>query len=301
MKTVNQAFVTEAEKQRFVTDCEERFYDRLEAVTGAIAHRDDVFAIALSGPTCAGKTTTAHLLIEDLAACGKRAVVISIDDFFRDHDGARVVKEETVDYDSIDAIDFPYFESCVTAIAAGQTARLPRYDFTTQKRNAYWEYVRQSNDVLIFEGIQAVYPPILALLQTLGCCGIFTSVKEDATVNGVFFSRHEIRLARRIVRDYKFRSATPDFTFYLWEGVRKNEETNIFPNSGALEYQMDSFLEYELFLLKPYILPILSEVKENSVYLPQAQVLQRKFEALPEIPYRLVPDTSMYSEFLGKK
>ena len=301
MKTVDRTFTSEAEKQRFVDECEERFFDRLEAVTGAIARRDDCFAIALAGPTCAGKTTTAHLLIEDLRACGKNAVVISIDDFFRDHDGARVVKAEAVDYDSIDAIDFPYFEKCVAAIAAGKTARLPRYDFKTQKRNEYWEYTRQPNDVLIFEGIQAVYPPVLALLSTLGCCGIFTSVKEDVTVNGIYFHRHEIRLARRIVRDYKFRSASPDFTFYLWEGVRQNEETNIFPNSDSLEYQMDSFLEYELFLLKPYVLSILSEVGENSAYAPQAEALRVKFETLPEIPYGLVPDTSMYCEFLGKK
>ncbi|MBO5109324.1 MAG: hypothetical protein J6D21_01275 [Clostridia bacterium] len=301
MKTIYRVFKTEEEKKQFVCECESEFYRRLESITHAIAHRDDYFVLALSGPTCAGKTTTAHLLIEDLEACGKNAVVISIDDFFRDHDAKREVKDEPVDYDSIDAIDFPYFAECVKGIYAGETVRLPKYDFDTQKRYTYWEYTRKENDVLIFEGIQAVYAPILALLEAGGCCGIFTGVAEDVCVNGVSFSRHEVRLARRLVRDYKFRSASPDFTFYLWDGVRKNEEANIFPNSGHLAYQMDSFLEYELFLLRPYVLSILREVRPESAYYDQARALIEKFEPLPEISYDLVPDTSMYTEFLGKK
>ncbi|MBQ9121320.1 MAG: hypothetical protein IJY12_03025 [Clostridia bacterium] len=294
-------FETDEEKKRFVDECELKFYERLEAITGAIAHRDDFFVIALAGPTCAGKTTTAHLLIEDLGKCGKNAIVISIDDFFRDHDAKREVRAEPVDYDSIDAIDFPYFSECVEKIYKGLPVQLPRYDFDTQKRCAYWEYVRKEKDVLIFEGIQAVYAPILRLFERGGCCGIFTGVTEDVCVNGVVFDRHEVRLARRLVRDYKFRSASPDFTFYLWDGVRRNEEENIFPNSEHLEYQMNSFLEYELFLLKPYVLSILAEVKEDSPYFAQAEVLRIKFEPLPEISYGLVPENSMYTEFLGKK
>ena len=300
MKTIHRTFQSEEEKKQFVLECETDFYTRLSHVTGAIAHRDDFYVIALSGPTCAGKTTTAHLLIKDLEACGKNAVVISIDDFFRDHSGKREVKDEPVDYDSIDAIDFPYFAECVRGILAGETVRLPKYDFDTQKRCAYWEYTRKEKDVLIFEGIQAVYAPILQLLESGCCCGIFTDVAEDVLVNGILFDRNEIRLSRRLVRDYKFRSATPDFTLYLWDGVRKNEETNIFPNSRKLTYQMDSFHGYELFLLRPYVLSILGEVREDSVYYPAAKALMDKFEPLPEISYDLVPEDSMYTEFLGK-
>ena len=301
MKTFHRKFINEQEKKEFVHACENSFYQRLGRITDEIAHRNDFFVIALAGPTCAGKTTTAHLLIEDLEKCGKKAVVISIDDFFRDHDAKREVKDEPVDYDSIDAIDFPYFAECVKDIYAGKTVRLPHYDFDTQKRDSYREYTRRENDVLIFEGIQVVYGPILALLDRDGCCGIFTDVSEDVTVNDIPFSRHEVRLARRLVRDYRFRSASPDFTFYLWDGVRENEEKNIFPNGGRLEYQMNSFLEYELFLLKPYVLSILEEVKEDSAYYPQARALKEKFVSLPEIVYDLVPRGSMYTEFLGKK
>ena len=301
MKTIHREFINDEEKKNFVEECEKRFYTRLRQITDEIAHRDDSFIIALAGPTCSGKTTTAHLLIEDLEKCGKDAVVISIDDFVRDHDAKREVKDEPVDYDSIDAIDFPYFEECVKKIYAGETVRLPHYDFDTQKRDSYREYTRDENDVLIFEGIQAVYAPILELFSHEGCCGIFTNVPEDVTVNGVWFSRHEVRLARRLVRDYQFRSASPEFTFYLWDGVRENEEKNIFPNSAHLPYQMDSFLEYELFLLRPYVLSILEKVKADSLYYPQAEALKNKFISLPEIAYNLVPDNSMYTEFLGKK
>lgn len=301
MRIIDRVFQNEEEKIRFVSECEEKFYDTLESVINAIAARDNIYVITLSGPTCSGKTTTAHLLIEDLEKYGKNAVIVSIDDFFRDHEDGRNVGDEDIDYDSIDAIDFPYFAECVQKIFRKEPALLPTYDFETQKRSSYREYVRTDRDVVIFEGIQAVYPPIVDLLDDYGYTGIFTCVKEDVQVNGVHFTNHEIRLARRIVRDYKFRSAEPDFTLFLWEKVRENEEKNIFPNSNTSECKIDSFLAYELFLLKPYILSILSHVKEGNAYYEKAQALMRKFEPLPEISYEYVPESSMYTEFLGKK
>lgn len=45
---------------------------------------------------------------------------------------------------------------------------------------------------------------------------VFISVADDLELNGVYFGRRDIRLLRRLVRDYKFRGAAPEFTFYIW-------------------------------------------------------------------------------------
>ena len=104
----------------------------------------------------------------------------------------------------------------------------------------------------MYEGIQAVYPEIVSLFNG-EYKGVFIDVADDVCVNGVEFKKHEIRLIRRLVRDRKFRGASAEFTFYLWETVRENEKKSIYPNKDICKVQIDSFMEYELFLMKKYI------------------------------------------------
>ena len=68
-------------EQDFVAVCEQRYHDRLDAaVEAALARKVQI--IMLTGPSAAGKTTTAHKLAERIAARGLRSAVMSLDDFF---------------------------------------------------------------------------------------------------------------------------------------------------------------------------------------------------------------------------
>ena len=153
---------------------------------------------------------------------------------------------------------------------------------------------------MLFEGIQAVYPEVTSLFEN-GFIGIFINVNEDVCINGTVFERDEIRLIRRLVRDRKFRGASADFTFYLWQNVRRNEDVSIFPNKNICQIQLDSFMGYELFLIKPYIQETLNEVTPDSKYYDLAVALLDKFADLDEISYEYIPKNSLYTEFLGKK
>ena len=180
--------------------------------------------------------------------------------------------------------------------------KVPIFDFLTQSRVGYNEYDVYSNDIIIFEGIQAVYPQVLEFFKGEDVTGIFINVDNDIILNGISFSRDDIRLARRIVRDRKFRGANAEFTIYLWQTVRENEDKSIYPNKNICKIQIDSFMGYELFLIKPYLIEALNEVHENSQYYKRASEIKEKFELLQEdISYDYVPKNSLYTEFLGKK
>ena len=105
------------------------------------------------------------------------------------------------------------------------------------------------------------------------------------------------------VRDRYFRGATPEFTLHLWETVRDNEEKNIFPNAGDCHLHLESFLEYEPFLLARYGVGMLDSVPKDSRYRPAAD------EVLSELvhfdcPYfeeSMVPKNSLFREFIGGK
>ncbi len=300
MVCIDKTIHSEMEAAAFVRECEMDFDRRLDTAIQSIIQNKDIHCITLSGPSCAGKTTAAHKLIDEIEASGRTAKIISIDDFFHERSELKIT-EETIDYDTVAAIDLEYFAACVGDMMSGRRTMLPRFDFLTGKRSGTAEYVVSKKDVLIFEGIQAVYPEITALLAPYAYKCIFVNVTQDATVNGVYFPKNDIRLARRIVRDSKFRAATPEFTLHIWGNVRDNEEKSIFPHVDREAYLLDSFQPYEPFMIGQFVLPLLQTVPESSPYYPQARHLYDKFHAIRgnEISPDHLSEDSLYHEFLG--
>ena len=301
MKRINISFSSEKDKENFVLQCENDFEKRLMSVSGKVIG-SGARIILLTGPTCSGKTPMADKLIHDFKEIGKDVNIISIDDFFMERNDSRTVElDRKIDYDSIDALDFSLLAECIEDIKLGKNFKTPVYDFVSQKRSGYKEYENKGNSVFIFEGIQAVYKEVTPLFEGESYIGVFANVDEDAEINGVYFNRDDIRLSRRIVRDRKFRGATADFSLYLWETVRENEDKNIYPNKHICNLQFDSFLGYELFVLKKYIIEVLKDVDLSSKYYPKAKELKDKFVLLDDISFDYVPNSSLYTEFLGKK
>jgi len=299
MKFYNLQSHTPDEAERFVHSCEADFRARLDAAVNAVLSAPEPSVIALAGPTCSGKTTTANRLIEQIGALGHRAVVLSIDDFFYDRKDRNRVDLEVPDYDSVAAIDLDYLSVFLDRLRKRQCVLVPKYDFTATRRVGYHEYCPAPMDIYVIEGIQAVYPEVTALFGDYR--GMFISVMDDVNVNGVAFGRHEVRLLRRIVRDYNFRGATPEFSFHLWQGVRKNEEANIFPNVGSYGVLLDSFQPYELCVIRNHVLPLLGSVPADSIYRREAEELAAKLAGLPELPFddRMIPQNSVFREFIG--
>ena len=300
MKTINITFKNEQEKIDFVPECERDFERRLSEASCKIIDSKNM-NVLLSGPTCSGKTTTANKIIEGYHNSGKAVTVISIDDFFYDVSEERVIKEDgKIDYDSVDVLDLELLSECIKNAKPLSNIKVPIFDFISQSRIGYNAHYITEDEVLLYEGIQAVYPEVSSLFEGK-YIGVFINVNEDVCINGTVFERDEIRLIRRLVRDRKFRGASAEFTFYLWQTVRENEDKSIFPNKNICQIQLDSFMGYELFLIKPYIQETLTEVKPDSKYYEQARVLLEKFASLDEISYDYIPENSLYIEFLGKK
>lgn len=302
MKYINISFTNEMEKISFVNQCEQDFEKRLCEVSRRVKDAGAEILL-LSGPTCSGKTTTANKIIHDFEQSGRPVTVISLDDFFKPRTETRSVDSgEEIDYDSINAIDLDTLTECALNARLGATLDVPVYDFISQTTSHYRRVEIDENGVIIFEGIQAVYPEITRLFEDRDYVGVFINVDDDVMVNGVFFSRDDIRLSRRLVRDYKFRGANAEFTLFLWDNVRANEDKSIYPNKNKIcKIQLNSLMDYELFLLKGYIIDILNEVSENSKYYSKARELKEKFLKLDTISYDYVPEKSLYTEFLGKK
>ena len=300
MVYVNRNIRSEKEGADFVRICDRNFDHRLYHLVHSIVCDNPPKAITLSGPTCSGKTTAARMLTSEIEQASKKAMILSIDDFFRDRSTLQN-EDGSLDYDSAAAIDLDYLAECTAAMLQGRKVLLPQYDFHTGTRAGLYEYLPDPEDIIIFEGIQAVYPEVTGLLREYPYKSIFIDVSDDIMVNGIVFSRIEVRLIRRLVRDMRFRSTSPEDTFFLWESVRSNEEKNIFPYAPSCMYHINSLQPYELFMIGQFALPLLESVGVDSRYYETAQRLAGKFQKIKgnDIDPGVLSTGSIYHEFLG--
>ena len=295
-----KTFASETEAAKFVADCENEFEKRLDEIAEAVAKNKALKLVALSGPSCSGKTTTANKLISELESRGRKVHIVSIDDFYYNRAYLDDIAEDTgkIDYESIKSIDFEAFKECVNEIFEDQKTHVPRYDFKVGKRVGYVEYEALDEDIFVFEGIQAVYPEITQLLSQYPGVSVCICVMSAIDVDGVVFEPNEIRFLRRLVRDYHFRNTTPEFTMQLWESVRSNEDVNIFPYIDTVDMQIDSTLAFEIGMLKPYFEKILLELPPDSKYMPIAMDILKKTEGIQPLPKNYISENSLYNEFI---
>ncbi len=302
MITQNYKFESESEIISCILRSEAGYDEQIKETARLLTHNPDLTFITLSGPTCSGKTTTALRLTEEFVARGHRVRTVSIDNFFRDNlDTNRLIVNSDVekDYDSVDALDLECFEECVRGITEKRHVYLPTFDFITGKRSAYTLFEPYDDYYIIFEGLQAIYPEVLSLLPADKFAQLHVSVDDDLSVCGQIFTRREIRLIRRIVRDYKFRGSSPEFTLFLWNSVTKNEDINISPYINDIPIRINSLLLYEMNIIKNDFLDIMTQVKPDSRYYDDCTAFISRFDKIPAINKSYLPENSVYREFLG--
>lgn len=298
MFVYDNIFEKDDEIRSFVFEAEQKYKNQVLEIAHEIASFDHIKILTLAGPTCSGKTTTSYILEHEIEKRGMTVKIISIDDFYRNR--ADISDDENPDYESISAIDFSVFQECVDKILKGETAMLPIYDFVDGQRKSFVPYQYTENEIIIFEGIQAIYPEILALFPKDISKSIYISVADDVKAYGTYFEKREVRFLRRLVRDYLFRSATPERTLELWVGVVENEDKNIIPNEKYADYIINSFMPYELGVIKSYLLNTVSYDFNNKRETDLYYKLKEKMENIVEIPSSFVPGDSVFREFIGK-
>lgn len=302
MIILRNRFLTETDKIKYIRACEQAFEKKLQTVSHAVTTQKGVRIITLSGPSCSCKTTVVKKIVRDVNEQGQSIKIISIDDFFLSRSENReeaLHRGVKIDYDSINAIDFPYFCECCDRLFSGRKAMLPVFDFVSAARTGYVECNPADYDIIAFEGIQAIYPEIRAKLSEHGFMSLFINVEGPVCIDHQVFTGREIRFARRMVRDFYFRNSKAEFTMFMWESVTENEDKNMMPYAHLSDIRIDSFIPYELNMIKEPLEEILSTVPVSDQHYQQAADFRARFAHIQPISRAYLPEDSMYREFLG--
>lgn len=307
MYNVKKEYSPEQAKS-FIRRCDRKFDKRLEEVAeGILAKRDasgkSVRIVALAGPSCSGKTTAAKKLSSVFNAAGKNAITVSIDDFYFNRQTLLSrSKDGTIDFDSPDTIDFEELRKCVEAIFSDvpRAVEIPVYDFVSGTRSGVNVIPEdpERDDIYIFEGIQAFYPNVQSLFEGHCTSSVFISAESPLRVGGTVVDGNQIRFLRRLVRDYAKRDATAQYTFNLWNSVRDNEEKNIYPNVGIADFRIDSTMNYDISMLRPFAESILAGVPSDDPFRPVSERILGSLGNAGTVSPEYLAKDSLYHEFV---
>lgn len=304
--SIPASFKSQEEAAELVRISERDFDRRLTEAALAVSHAcisEGVKILRLSGPSCAGKTTCAKKLTDALDAAGRDVYSVSLDDFFHDRNTLFAMAQENggkLDYDSVDALDLDLLHICVQDLMSKGQAGMPRFNFKTGLREGpvLLDTTRGKAPVFLFEGIQAVYPKVVDMLDGAPDRSIFMCVRSAITVGDVTFEPNEIRLMRRLVRDEAKRGAAPEFVLHLWHSVRENEENSIFPEMDKCDLILDSTMPFEIHMLKPHMERIFAEHPVHGEDAHIADTLLCKLSGVQGISHSYLSENSLYHEFI---
>ena len=262
---------------------------------------DGTNIVLIAGPSSSGKTTFSRRLGIQLSVNGLHAIEISVDDFFKDREFTPREENGDYDFESLEAIDIPYFNEFLLNLLAGEEVEVPRFDFHQGQRFLSGKKIRmQKNNILIIEGIHGLNPALTPRIDPQKTFRIFVSALTQISIDEhTYISTTDNRLLRRIVRDSKYRGYDARTTIQRWPSVRRGEEKHIFTFQENADIMFNSALIYELAVLRKYADPLLKQVKENArEYSESVRLLifNSYFDAIPD---EEIPPTSCSEGIFG--
>ena len=274
---------------------------KLSSIAKEIASKKDkIKVVLLTGPSSSGKTTTAKKLALYLKALGLKPHQLSLDDYFLDIEKTPLDENGKPDFESIRAIDTKLFNNQMAKLLKGVSVITPSYNFITGKKEFNNPLKLEDKDILIVEGLHALNEEISKDIPAKNKYKIYISpliylnIDDDNRI-----SLTDIRLLRRMVRDYYTRGYSPSKTLSVWQDVRRGEEQYVFPYQDDADVIFNTFLVYELGVLKTFVEPLLYSVSpDDSEYHTAVRLLEILKLVLP-IPSNDVPKLSILREFIG--
>lgn len=285
--------------QLLVDTCEQEYRQRISTAVDKLEESGRRL-VMLTGPSSSGKTTTAHKLAEELQRRGKVAKVISLDDFFLDPENYPRLPDGSKDYENVTALDIPLVNHCLAQVVNEGKTELPQFDFLTERRRPETSPLEIGDGVLLVEGIHAHNPCLTQQLPQDKVFKVYAGMREEYSHLGQrVLPTRDVRLARRMVRDHKYRGHAPAKTLSMWPGVCAGEDKYIKIFKPQADWILDTSFTYEIECLAPQVHQLAQQFCDGS---QQMEVLARldKWFSLCNMPlYDLMPQDSMLREFLG--
>ncbi len=274
---------------------------KIDAIADQIVSDPRRKVVLIAGPSSSGKTTFSKKLSIHLAVNGKKPIPFSMDEYFVNRTDTPKDENGEYDFESVYAIDIPFFNKQLNQMLAGEEVELPHYNFKTGEREFLGQKIKlEENSILVIEGIHGLNPELTSQVPEENKFRIYASALTTISIDDHnWIPTTDNRLLRRIVRDYLYRGYSAENTINRWASVHRGEEKWIYPFREQADVMFNSALIFELAVLRTHAYPIISEVPQNSPAYPEAHRLLKFLNYFTPIPECDIPATSLLREFFG--
>ncbi|MDE6880084.1 MAG: nucleoside kinase, partial [Oscillospiraceae bacterium] len=256
-------------------------------------------------PSGSGKTTTAKKIQAKLEELGVHSHAVALDNYFQtvDPESAPRNRDGEIDYESPFCLDMDLLNRHFRLLDQGEKILIPKFEFARQMRSAVKTRPLQlgKDEIAIFEGIHALNDVITG--KNPAAMKVYISARSNVLdeEGTVVFKNTWMRLARRTVRDSKFRAWEPDVTVKMWANVRRGEKLYISPFKDNATIMFDSSQPCEVSVMRAFAQPAFDHLHLSQNYERYQEVRQLaeaypKFEILEE---KYVAEDSLLREFIG--
>ena len=175
--------------------------------------------VGICGGSASGKSQLASYLKNRL---GKRAVLFSLDWYYRDRSGVDLSSAMEINFDHPSALETPLLDRHLKMLAEGRPIEAPSYDYQTHTRRLETRLIRPA-EVVILEGLFVLHDRKVAARLDLS---VYIDVPADE------------RLLRRLRRDSAERKVDIEETLRLYERfVRPMHEKFVAPSAPSATWR----------------------------------------------------------------
>ncbi len=295
-------FINEDAK-KLVCESEEKYLNQISSICNKINQDKETHPILLiSGPSGSGKTSTANEISRILSKdfdC--KSSVISLDNYFKSNTSPNMPRDKNgnIDLESPYCTDLELLQKNLNQLQKGEEFMMPIFDFKKQERSGYIPFQRERGSVAILEGIHALNPVVTGDCGDFAICAYISVRTRLKSENNTLLHPRMIRLMRRLCRDSLFRGRDIASVFSFFESVSVGEDKYILPYKHRANFEIDTFMSYEVPVYKNCLQARLEQVKENLEHNSYYQNIVSFFEYLLPLSEKNVPETSLIREFIG--
>ncbi len=299
---MNKLTTQKKEIQHFIRVSESLHNKKIAQIADDILQRKgDVKVVLIAGPSSSGKTTFTKKLAIDLQVVGFNPIIVSLDDYYLPHDQVPLDEFGKLDLEALGALDVPLLNKNLNQLFNEGEAEFPVYDFKIGGRREVGKTLKlEDRTILLMEGIHGLNDGLTPDISAKRKYKIYLSALTQLNIDDHNrIATTDNRIIRRMVRDHHFRSYDALNTFKIWPSVRRGEEKNIFPYQDSADSAFNSALDYEIFVLKVFVEPLLRSVKPGNKEYAEAARLLDFLSNFSSIPSYMVPEDSILREFIG--
>ncbi len=296
--------------RELITMSEKRFQDDVnETVNKILSRKNEIKMIIIAGPSCSNKTTTTVIIGRELSKIGLKLKQLNVDDYFKNLEDQP--KDEFGDYDfeMPEAIDIELLNENFGDLLSGKSIQKPNYNFKTGKRDSSTEFHLAEDEILLIDCLHGLYRSLTRSVSASNKFRIYIeSMNILRNIDGAYTRWADIRMMKRMVRDFQHRGYSPKQTLAHWPYVRKGELKHIIPYIFSTDSVINAGMPYELPMLKKVLKPIMpdrafiKQLRSDGRLDPYVRGMRSRalFDAAAEISdLNLVPGNSPLREFIG--